>query len=125
MKTKILLIASLVILIGVIVLFSTRQEEQKYKPEDNNNDIEEITFEETGNLVRNNPGMKEGVWYMVYESPGSPASTQELLFTDRSECVTPEGSEVCDAESFSNGYRVKIEGIEKAGVVEVSRLYPK
>lgn len=35
-------------------------------------------FDQEGNLVRNNPGMKAGVWYLVYEKPGQPALGSEL-----------------------------------------------
>ena len=43
-------------------------------------------FSETGHFTRDNPGLKPGVWYLVYEKPGAPALTAELRFTSASSC---------------------------------------
>jgi hypothetical protein len=42
----------------------------------------ETQFQETGYLVKDNPGFKPNVWYLIYETAGSPALTQELNFDD-------------------------------------------
>jgi hypothetical protein len=36
------------------------------------------SFVAEGNVVRNNPGLKPNVWYLLYEQPGKPALSVEL-----------------------------------------------
>ena len=78
-------------------------------------------FNEVGNIVRNNPGYPEGVWFLVYEEPGSPALSKALSFTDDSLCIKEEGF-ICDPDELEEGERVEIEGVDKEGEVEVMTL---
>lgn len=80
------------------------------------------SFEETGNLVKNNPGMKPDAWHLVYEAPGQPAVTTELAFNNKSECVTGENKQTCKPDEFSQGARAHVKGTEKEGVVTVETL---
>lgn len=72
----------------------------------------ETNFTATGNLVKNNPGLKPDVWYLIYEKPGAPALRVELKFNN------------VDTTSFSQGERVSIEGMLQGSVVTVSRITP-
>ena len=58
------------------------------------------SFIADGNVVRNNPGLKPNVWYLVYEKPGAPALTLEL---DLNAAVQPY-------IDLSQGQRVHVEG---------------
>lgn len=81
-----------------------------------------VSFSETGNLVRNNPGLKPDVWYLVYEESGQPALNAELRFTNDSMCVTGEDEEVCDTDDFTQGDRVRVVGEEDDDVVTVETM---
>lgn len=67
-------------------------------------------FSADGNVVRNNPGLKPDVWYLVYEEPGVPARTVELEFT---EIATP---------ALAQGQRVHVEGVARDSKVLVSSI---
>lgn len=79
---------------------------------------ENINFSRTGNLVINNPGLEENVWYLIYETPGSPAATTKLSFDDKSVCKTQDES----CLSLVVGDRVSVKGIEGDGKVLVREL---
>lgn len=55
----------------------------------------DINFDETGHFVKDNPGLKPGVWYLIYEKPGAPALMAELVFDDKSTCVWGDRQGVC------------------------------
>lgn len=76
---------------------------------------ESINFTESGNLVKNNPGLKPEVWYLVYEAPGSPALSKELQFDDKTMC----GTTTCNPATFSQGERVRITGIIQGDTIIV------
>ncbi|PIR41472.1 MAG: hypothetical protein COV31_01190 [Candidatus Yanofskybacteria bacterium CG10_big_fil_rev_8_21_14_0_10_46_23] len=69
-----------------------------------------VNFTQEGNVVRDNPGFKPGVWYLVYEQSGSSALTKELDLAD----IAPL--------PLQNGEQVHVEGRERAGVVKVTSL---
>ena len=62
----------------------------------------------TGNVVINNPGMEEDVWYLVYDEPGSPAKSVKLFF-----------EEVPD---INIGDRITVEGVFEGEKVIVKRI---
>jgi hypothetical protein len=81
-------------------------------------DSSEATFTQTGNIVRNNPGMEANVWHLVYEAPGAPALTMPLRFLPTSVCVVGSEISACAPETFTQGERVQIQGdIEDESVV--------
>lgn len=85
----------------------------------------DINFEKTGNLVKNNPGLKTDVWYLTYEEPGKPALNTELSFDLNSACLYGTDRELpCASLDFDQGERVKVTGTEKDGVVTVKTLLP-
>ncbi|MDD5098229.1 MAG: hypothetical protein PHD31_00680 [Candidatus Pacebacteria bacterium] len=81
----------------------------------NDSSIEENNFIKTGNLVKDNPGLEPGVWYLVYEMPGSPAINKKLSFDDKSICFD-------SCSELIQGEKVIIKGIENNGIVLVREL---
>jgi len=79
-------------------------------------------FSESGNLIKNNPGLKEGVWYLSYEEPGSPGLKVELDFTDESECSVGGEEKDCDNLNLESGVRVQVNGVKENGSVKVDKL---
>lgn len=53
-----------------------------------------VSFSETGNLVRDNPGAPPGVWQLVYEKPGAPALTVSLDFSGFASTTLVQGARV-------------------------------
>jgi hypothetical protein len=80
----------------------------------------QIDFERTGNLVRNNPGLPPGVWFLLYEEPGATALTVELEFAAESSCVIEVQATACDV--LEPGSRVVVAGVRSEGHVRVVRL---
>jgi hypothetical protein len=83
---------------------------------------ESITFRKMGVLVRDNPGLKPGVWYLVYDLPGAPGVTQELSFDSKSFLFVDDRSQNYAEGILSNGLHVSVEGNEASGVVYVKYL---
>lgn len=79
---------------------------------------ENINFSRVGNLVINNPGLEEGVWHLVYETPGSPANAVKLVFDGKSNCKNQTGS----CLDLIVGERVSVKGIENGGGVLVKEM---
>ncbi len=75
------------------------------------NGAEHTDWSKKGALVMNAPGMKPDTWYLVYEEPGAPALSMELLFTTQGRC-TGEGasSTSCIPEGTKSGTRAQVEG---------------
>ncbi len=67
-------------------------------------------FSATGNIVKNNPGMKPDVWYLVYDKTGAPASTVELIFTEKSRCMIGSYNGSCQKSLLVFGSRVEVTG---------------
>ena len=79
-------------------------------------------FDRTGNLVRNNPGLEAGMWYLIYEAPGLPALTQRLIFTTSSTCMQGGVESLCNADAISQGQRARVFGEMRGESVTVTRL---
>lgn len=79
---------------------------------------ENINFSRTGNLINNNPGFENNIWYLSYETPGAPANSVKLSFDEESFCKN--GNNSCF--NLSVGARVEVKGIEKGGNVLVKEL---
>ncbi|MBD3282182.1 MAG: hypothetical protein GF387_01070 [Candidatus Portnoybacteria bacterium] len=86
---------------------------------------ETVQFDQTGNLARNNPGMEEDTWYLIYEQPGQPALTDPLVFTSSSICAKGNENTTCDPEELTQGDRVRILGEETEQGIKVIRLEQK
>lgn len=70
----------------------------------------QIDFSETGNLVKDNPGLKPGAWHLVYEEQGAPALYNELKFSLDSVCQIGSISESCNSVALEAGDRVEVVG---------------
>jgi len=83
---------------------------------------EQTNFSETGNLVKDNPGLKPGVWYLVYEKPGSPALSTEIKFSEDSVCKIGTISQPCQQIALGNGDRAVTVGWVVDGVLIVKSM---
>ena len=79
-------------------------------------------FEKVGNLVKDNPGLKSGVWYVVYEEPGAPAIAAELLFENEI-CRDVREFVVCQNRAFHIGDRVRVQGSMQGQAVRVVDVF--
>jgi hypothetical protein len=77
-----------------------------------------IDFSKEGNILINNPGFIENVWYLSYETPGAPANSVKLSFDEKSVCENQKES----CLDLTNGERVEIRGIENNNEVLVREL---
>jgi hypothetical protein len=86
-------------------------------------------FVRVGYLSFDAPGNKQDTPYLVYEEPGAPALTRELVFDAHSYCVTGSGGLPCVAMSVQysvafGGTRALIDGnLQEDGRVLVRKLY--
>jgi len=80
---------------------------------------EEINFNQTGHLIKDNPGLEAGVWYLVYEKPGAPALTVKLSFNNQSVCKYQNNIGVCPDVLLPSSALTNITGVEQNGVVSV------
>lgn len=83
----------------------TKNGEDIARPDDQN-----ISFHKQGNIVKNNPGLKKDVWYLIAEEPGSSAINYELVFNDKSRCEVNEKLVTCDFNSFKQGEKKSVIG---------------
>lgn len=84
-------------------------------------------FAEVGTLVFNNPGLKQNTPYLVYEKPGSPALTKEIVFDPLSICMANSGATPCIAMNVTldvpfGGKQVVIEGVAQGDVVLLRKM---
>jgi len=104
-------ISVLVILaIGLALYFFTTQ-----KP------IEVPDFSKEGNLIKDNPGLTPGVWYLSYESSGAPALAKKLQFDAQSKCGAVGELKTCD-QLFSQGQQARVEGVENGDTIQIQTL---
>jgi hypothetical protein len=101
-----------VIVLMIIGLFVYQEFFSSKGGEDN------INFSETGNLIINNSGFEENIWYLSYEVPGSSANSVKLSFSDDSVCKNESNS----CSNLITGDRVDIKGVESNGIVLVKEL---
>ncbi len=79
---------------------------------------ENINFIEEGNIIINNPGFVENIWYLSYETVGAPANSVKLIFNEDSICENETNS----CLDLTIGDRVEIRGLENNGEVLVKKL---
>ena len=73
-----------------------------------------VNFVASGNLVKDNPGMKSGVSYLIYDRPNNPGLSVELTFGKN-----------LDSSAFKPGQRVFVEGFEQNNTVVVQNITPE
>jgi hypothetical protein len=108
-----LIIAILSVIVLIIIVFFVYQEFFSFKGEKEN-----INFLKTGNLIINNPGLENNIWYLSYESQGSPAKLAKLSFDEDSVCR----NKVDSCSELNVGERVDVKGVEKNGEVLVKEI---
>jgi len=77
-----------------------------------------VNFSRTGNLVIDNPGLEPGIWYLVYEAPGSPANSAKLSFDSKSVCRNQNNS----CLDLVVGEKVSVKGIKDGDAVTVREM---
>lgn len=84
-------------------------------------------FVAQGHLVKDNPGLTPGVWYLVYEEPGFAALSVPLSFDTTSRCGVENAFEACTG--LLQGDHVRVEGSRREGrpvlVKEIVFMNPK
>jgi len=88
---------------------------------------EPTDFARAGVITVNNPGQTQGVMHLVYEEPGAPALSKELVLDGLSICATSNGAMPCLAMSASfdgvfGGKRAVVEGTENGDKVLLRKL---
>lgn len=78
--------------------------------------VASVSFDETGHFIKDNPGLKPGVWYLSYEKPGQPALYKELVFDDKSICIFNGNKGDCPDVLFPSSTLTQVRG-ELAGEV--------
>ncbi len=83
----------------------------------------EPNFSKTGVLMKDNPGLVPGVWYLSYEAPGQPGLKIQLDFHAKSTCSV-EGSDQDCSQLDENlvGERATVGGVEAGNKVWVHTL---
>lgn len=80
----------------------------------------ESAFFAEGNLVKDSPGLKSGVWYLAYEEPGFPGLAVPLSFDEATVCTS--ALKAVDCAGFLQGDRVQISGTRGEEAVRVKTL---
>ncbi len=81
-----------------------------------------IDFREKGNLVKNNPGMEIGTWYLVYEKPGESALNKKLIFSSESKCAYEAVTKLCYETQMVKGDRVFVAGATEENGINVRTI---
>lgn len=84
-------------------------------------DYQETNWEKTGYIVKNNPGMQQGVLYIVFEEAGSPALTAGLKIGEKTKCTQNETQIEC-SESNILGKKANVQGYNDNGIILVNDL---
>ncbi len=85
----------------------------------------EKEFRESGNLMINNPGMKEEEWYLSYEEKGNPGLEKMIDFDkEHVNCLAEEDtcSKFFSKDDSLQGSRVEILGEEKGDEVSLLEI---
>lgn len=67
-------------------------------------------LDEQGNLAINAPGLKKDTWYLLYEQPGKPGLSAELVFNQDSICFQGSNTSPCPPALSSATTRVRATG---------------
>lgn len=79
-------------------------------------------YSKDGHLIIRDEGTETEYWILLFDEPGSLASTVTLNFNNRSFCDFGSGEQVCNTGRFEVGTRVHIEGNKKGDTVTVTTL---
>jgi|GEM_PF-2494142 len=82
----------------------------------------EVTFR--GNLMINNPGMREGVFYLSYQESGFPGGEKELILEEETDCL--DDREKCislfSKDPILSGEKVEVKGVLERGKLSLKSL---
>ncbi len=129
-----IIILILVLLLGAIVFVMQRDTGEGPIIENGNNttstpeegEEETAGFSETGNIVINNPGFEEDVFYLSYEKPGQVGLSEKLIFNEDSSCVKEQevncNETIPENREDWSGKRVKVDGSETEEGIIVEKL---
>ena len=81
----------------------------------------EDSFQQVGNLIKDNPGLLPGVWYLSFDTPGKAGNSIPLTFSQTTHCTKKDGT-LCTTETFTQGVRVRILGDTTEEGVTVRRI---
>ena len=79
-------------------------------------------FYAIGTLAKDKPGMKAGVWFLVYDVSDGSSQNVELVFTTESQCTIGSRTEACSRERLVRGARVEVVGNKTDAQVRVRTL---
>jgi hypothetical protein len=69
-----------------------------------------FTFSEEGTLTKDNPGMKKGAWYLVYNESESTSQSIRLEIPSESICAVHGVGKRCSQVELEKGAQVNIQG---------------
>ncbi|HUV46917.1 MAG TPA: hypothetical protein VMW29_02165 [Candidatus Bathyarchaeia archaeon] len=83
-----------------------------------------VNFSQTGNALNWDSKTESYTeeWKLLYEAPGNPSLSVNLVFGQNSVCDFGSGDEVCDKSKLSNGDLVKVEGNKAGDIVSIMKL---
>ncbi|MFA7286808.1 MAG: Gmad2 immunoglobulin-like domain-containing protein [Patescibacteria group bacterium] len=115
------------VIVGAVVVAALVYAWQRFAVSDEPQPINSINklgeaFQQEGNLVKDGPGFKPGVWYLIYEAPGQPGLSVELSFDANSTCVILEKSSACQLSDLQIGDRAAVEGYILESLVNVEKI---
>lgn len=84
----------------------------------------EVNFSESGNILNWDAQTESFTdeWTFLYEKPGDPALSVNLVFDGNSVCAVDKGEGPCDQTKLNNGDRVELWGNKVGDQVTVVRL---
>lgn len=110
-------IVTIIFTVGVIVFFS-----RSILFSGSSAYVDDSNWNQIGTLVYNSPGMKQDVWFIVYEEPGKPALFKELRFDSASACAVNAPAAPCNPSTLEAGVKVRVEGRVEGGAVLVRTI---
>jgi len=113
------------LIFGVVFVVSSRFME--VESPSNTPDLRGVNFRETGYVKDGDPNNFGGGLVLVYEKPGAPALSVELILNEKSYCTFGEQGILCMAlsvtiETALEGRRVLVEGVRDGDQVFVRNL---
>ena len=84
--------------------------------------IPTFDFSQEGDLIKDNPGLEKGKWYLVYKIPGEPAKNVQLRLPSNSLCAEKGFAKKCSEVNLKAGMHVNIQGNVKGDKVDVIYL---
>jgi len=81
-----------------------------------------VNFNHVGNFHMSDPKLKPNEFYLIYETPGSPAMSVRLYFDTKTMCQDPISIESCPRPVFPDGARITVQGTQIKNYVIVKKI---